>query len=350
MANTNRPYLVCVLLISTLNPFIPEAQGGGESAQAPQPPLGHEILLESPDFTGRLLDNVSNAMHQGSGFNPLCYRHYPGKPVFRPDLVGLNFEHIFNGSAADKGICMFTPRKDVCELVSISTSSASLHWPMEHSSWNMGCSMTYQMASPNAIDIQFEVTPSADRFPLGYAAFMWASYMHRTRERCIHFLGQEGDRHGWIRFGEDLPQGFETGTVSFKDVPDLPYEKETATLNILEHPTKKFTKPFYYGLIDGDNDPATQDDTLVYIMMFDQSETIRFALWNFIRDSNNQPDPHSPAWDWQFVIHKPEVGKTYGYRARVVIKPFAGREDVEKEYANWKGSQEGTPGLNQSNQ
>ncbi len=313
----------------------------------PNIPVGREIHLESESFTGRLLDNVSNAGQEGSGFNPLFLKIYPGKPIFRADFVGLNFEHIFNGAAADKAICMFTPRKDVCELVSLSPSCTSIRWPAENSSWKMGCSMTYQLTNHNAIDIQFEATPTMDCFPLGYAAFMWASYMNRTRERCIHFMGTDGEREGWIRFGEDLQEGFETGTVSFKGVSDLPYEKETATLNILEHPTKKFIQPFYYGFIDGDNDLGTRNDTLVYIMMFDQTESIRFALWNFIRDANNQPDPHSPAWDWQFVIRKPEVGKTYGYHARVVIKPYAGLEDVEREYAAWKASLEGGSALKQ---
>lgn len=338
MTNGTRLLIIHGFIVCLLSLQIPNARGGEEPVNVPNIPVGREIHLESESFTGRLLDNVANAGHEGSGFNPLCLKLFPGKPIFRPDFVGLNFEHIFNGAAADKGICMFTPRKDVCELVAISTSSASIKWPIEHSSWNMACSMTYQLIHPNAIDIHFEATPSTARFPLGYAAFMWASYMNRTRERCIHFMGIDGDKEGWIRFGEDLPEGFETGTVSFKGVPDLPYEKETATLNILEHPTKKFTQPFYYGLIDGDNDLDTRDDTLVYIMMFDQTESIRFALWNFIRDANNQPDPHSPAWDWQFVIRNPEVGTTYGYRARVVIKPFSDREDVEREYAAWKAS------------
>lgn len=338
MANGMRVILACMFMLHGLTVCTEDVQGEGGSVATSQTAAGRELFLESPSFSGRLLDNLANAGHEGSGFNPLCIDLYPGKPVFRPDFVGLNFEHIFNGAAADKGICMFTPRKDACELVPISSSSASIKWPVEHSSWGLGCTMTYQLAGPNAIDILFEATPTADRFPLGYAAFMWASYMNRTRERSIHFIGRNGTEEGWIGFGEDLSEGFETGTVSCAGVPDLPYEKKTATLNILEHGTKKFSQPFYYGLIDGDNDLATGGDTLAYIVMFDQTETIRFALWNFIRDSNHQPDPHSPAWDWQFVIHHPEVGKTYSYRARVVIKPFAGGEDVQREYKAWRAS------------
>ena len=96
-----------------------------------------------------------------------------------------------------------------------------------------------------------------------------------------------------------------------------------------------FVYPFCYGLVDGDGQLETTDDTMVYIMMFDQRDSIRFAMWNFYRDEAGQPDAHSPAWDWQFVIRNPVVGQQYGYRARVVYKPFAGREDVAGEYRRW---------------
>lgn len=305
-------------------------------AHAPEKTPTHTMSLEAGQLEGQLLDNVANAKRQGSGFNPLYHRLYPGKPIYRADAVGLNFEHIFNGAAADKDKSMFTPRKDACVLTLGPRSSARLRWPAESSSWGVGCEMTYRFAAPNAIDLTFTAMPSQGQFPLGYAAFMWASYMGRTRERCIHFIGTDGEREGWMTFGEDVLDGFDTGTVSFAGVPDLPYEQGAQTLNLIEHPHKKFTKPFYCGLIDGDHDLATTNDTLVYIMMFDQTEPIRFALWNFIKDAAGNPDPHSPAWDWQYVIRNPKPGKTYGYRARVLIKPFVDWGDVEREYEGWR--------------
>ncbi|MDQ1257374.1 MAG: hypothetical protein QG656_1978, partial [Candidatus Hydrogenedentes bacterium] len=297
-----------------------------------------EVRLEAGELSGRLLDNVANAARQGSGFNPLYHRDYPGKPIYRPEHVGLNFEHVFNGAAADKDRCMFTPRKDPCTIVKHSGESASLRWNAKDSSWDLDCEMAYRFAAPHAIDLTFSVTPRAERFPLGYVAFMWASYMNCTRERCIHFMGTDGGGDGWISFGEDLGKGFETGTVAYAGVPNLPYEEGTKELNIVEHPAKKFSKPFYYGLIDGDNDLTTTGDTLVYIVMFDREESIRFAEWNFIQDASGQANPHSPAWDWQFVVRDPKPGETYGYRARVIVKPFVSREDVERDYEAWRAS------------
>ena len=76
---------------------------------------------------------------------------------------------------------------------------------------------------------------------------------------------------------------------------------------------------------------------MAYIVMFDQAPSIRFAMWNFFKDSDGNPDTHSPAWDWQFVIRSPVCGKPYSYRARILYKPFEGNEAVLKEYESWRG-------------
>ncbi len=69
--------------------------------------------------------------------------------------------------------------------------------------------------------------------------------------------------------------------------------------------------------------------------MFDQRESIRFAMWNFIKNTQGVLDTHCPAWDWQYAIRKPQINKEYGYRARVIYKPFAGKDVVKTEYENW---------------
>jgi hypothetical protein len=296
---------------------------------------GKEVLLRKGRLSGRVLDNVANQARQGSGFNPLCHMDYPGKPIYFTGATGLNFEHVFNGVAADKKDSMFTPRKDAVELIGHSESSATLRWPGESSSWGMECSLTYTLAEPDCIDIQFSAVPTQDRFGQGYIAFMWASYMACARDRRIYFYGVDGGREGWVAFGEDTPDGFETGTVACDGVAPLPYEEGSQTLNIVEHPCKKFLKPLYYGLIDGDHDLNTTDDTLAYLMMFDQAGPMRFAMWNFITDASGAPDTHRPAWDWQFVVHEPVLGRKYEYRARVVIRPFASPEAVLALYDEW---------------
>ena len=295
----------------------------------------HKIDITGGGFAGRLLDSVVNRNRSGNGFNPVCHERFPDQNLYRDDAIGFYFEHIFNGMAADRENSFFSPNRDPHVLRKNSDSSASLIHTAERSTWGVESELSYTFSEPGAIDIEFQATLTEDRFGMGYCAFMWACYMNRTRERSYHFWGHDGEKEGWISFGEDTDEGFETGTVSFLGVPDLPYEKGAQTLNILEHPTKKFVLPFYYGLVDGDGDLETTDDTMAYIMMFDQKDPIRFALWNFIRNSSGNPDPHSPAWDWQYVVRDPEIGKKYGYRARLLYKPFVDAEDVRNEYDKW---------------
>ena len=113
--------------------------------------------------------------------------------------------------------------------------------------------------------------------------------------------------------------------------------------DLVEHRSKRFGLPIFYGLLDGDHDLSSTNDTLACIMMFDQTEPSRFALWNFIKDAAGNPDPHSPAWDWQFVIRAPRVGVDYRYRARLVIKPFNGPDDVLEEYRRWAAALPAAP-------
>jgi len=295
----------------------------------------HKADLRSGGFLGRLLDNTVNRNRSGNGFNPVYYHLFPDQNLYRDDAVGFYFEHIFNGVTADNENSFFSPNRDPHYLKQHSASSVSLIHPARGSTWGVESELRYTFAGEGAVDVEFEATLTENRFPLGYCAFMWACYMNRTREREYHFYGKDGDKEGWISFGEDTEDGFETGTVAFDGVPNLSYEEGARTLNVIENPTKKFLLPFYYGLVDGDGDLGTTDDTMAAILMFDQTEPIRFALWNFIRDASGNPDPHSPAWDWQYVIRSPVIGKKCGYRARMLYKPFVGPEDVKDEYEKW---------------
>ncbi|MCC6487657.1 MAG: cellulase family glycosylhydrolase, partial [Candidatus Hydrogenedentes bacterium] len=205
---------------------------------------GHMVDLAGGAWRGRFLDAPANRGRSGNGFNPLRHSRWPDQNLFRDDATGLYFEHIFNGTAADHAISMFTPNKDPHTVVGLSADSALIRYPAETNTWKVASEMTYTVRG-DAVDIEFRATPTEDRFPLGFAAFMWASYMNHTRERPIHFYGMNAAREGWVSFGEDNGTGFETGTVSFNGVPDLPYEENAQTLNLLETPAKKFLLPFY---------------------------------------------------------------------------------------------------------
>lgn len=293
------------------------------------------LKVESPSFQGRLHDNISNQQRQGSGFTPLSVKPFAQQNLYRDDAVGLNFEHIFNGAEAEYDISMFTPRKDRCQLRRVKAHQYELSWPARDSRWSIDARMFYDLSHQGQIDLTFACTPKKDIFPHKYVAMMWASYMNRARDRKIRFWGKDGSRTGWVEFGVGTGNEIEVGTVAHHGTPDLRHDVNAQTLNVVEHPRKRFITPFYYGLIDADHDLTTHDDTLLYLVLFDQTDAIRFAMWNFIRDEHGNPDTHSPAWDWQYVIREPKVDQRYGYRARVVVEPYTGVDQVWNAYRRW---------------
>jgi hypothetical protein len=139
--------------------------------------------------------------------------------------------------------------------------------------------------------MDFQCTSAnVDLYSQGFVAMMWASYMNRARDRKIRFWGKEGERVGWVEFGRGKGGDIEVGTVAHVDAEPLPSEEGAQTLNLHVHPNKTFMTPFYYGLLDADHDLTTTDDTLLYLVLFDQTESIRFAMWNFFQNDEGQPD------------------------------------------------------------
>ena len=68
--------------------------------------------------------------------------------------------------------------------------------------------------------------------------------------------------------------------------------------------------------------------------MHSEEDEIRFSLFKFLV---REKDPR-PAWDFQYVIHKVEDTKEYGFKARLVWKKFVSPEDCLKEYETWAAS------------
>ena len=109
------------------------------------------LEVESPSFAGVLHDNLSNKKRQGSGFTPLVLKSYPASNLFRNDAVGLNFEHIFNGSKEQNDVSMFTPRNDPCRLKELGKSRFQIHWPAEGSQWGIEAQMIYDLSKKGVI-------------------------------------------------------------------------------------------------------------------------------------------------------------------------------------------------------
>ena len=300
----------------------PAVSGGDGGVSVPDRGALHAFLGSGGLYGWFSADRGTPDM--GAGINRLVSADEPFCPVFtRPNL---NFEHIMNGARGDMGRATNTPRRDPMRVRLLSSSAVEVRWPAETSSWKLDCVMRYAFTGRNAVDMEFEVTPRAEEAPRGFLLFMWASYMGMVRGRTIHFPGVRGDANGWVSFGGDK----ESGTVAGAGQPPLQWDVEGGVLNLTPAEDVHFTKPLYYGLVDGDQNVDTTEDTMAFIMMFDAPEATRFAVWNWSESTA------SSAWDWQFVVREPKVGQTYRQRSRMVFKRFAGEADVLAEYEQWR--------------
>jgi len=71
-------------------------------------------------------------------------------------------------------------------------------------------------------------------------------------------------------------------------------------------------------------------------VMFERAEGVRFTHSPSGGGLNAEAATTNPAWDFQYLIPKYEVKKEYGFRARVVYRERCGRDDVLREFENWR--------------
>ena len=147
----------------------------------------------------------------------------------------------------------------------------------------------------------------------GYAVFFFANYMNDVEQVALNFLGHEraGDAEHWIeadaRSGHPDYNGGDT--YRHAAAPAIEYDADhDFKLNLWSYDWPRYTKPFYFGR-------AAHGMTLV--MMFDKAyndiDEIRLSLFKF-----KIPKFPRPALDWQYVIHRVEGGREYGFRGRLV--------------------------------
>ncbi len=262
--------------------------------------------------------------------------HAPAFDAFDPNdpgsSAGLNFEHIISGHNDPAN--WFAPRHGPYRLHRTADPQAVLLVRREHEDpWRLESSMRYTVTPPHYIDFVFNCRPhDAGRFgKRRYAVLFWADYMHDVADVSLHFRGLSGpgEPEQWI--AADAPTGHPDyvggGTYRSAAASALEYDEDhNLKLNLWSYEYPRFTRPFYYG---------RAEHGMTLMLMFDRAWTerdeIRFSLFKFkVGDQVRRP-----AWDFQYVIHQVEADQTYGFRGRLVWKPFVSAEDCLREYETW---------------
>lgn len=285
------------------------------------------VNFRDNSYSPRILSGVESLVH---------LKDAPDFNAFDPDTVGaaagLNFEHIISGHPDPAN--RFTPRYGRYSLFKLPDGrSVILVRSQEDCPWAVSSTLKYTVSPPHYIDLEFRCRAHEPELfgKRGYAILFFANYMNNVAEVATHFRGvnQRGGSEEWIAADASEPHldWDRGGTYRCAEADDVSYdENHNFKLNLWSYDQPRFTKPFWYG---------RTARGMVFQMMFDRGCTsqdqIRFSLFRF-----KLPRFPRPAWDFQYVIHKVEKGKEYGFRARVVWKTFASADDCLGEYETFQ--------------
>ena len=296
-------------------------------AAPPDSPLGH-ATLKAGDLTAVVGDNSAEGEHH-AGYNgvwSLC--HAAGtRSVFVPAVAGLNLEHIVTGEHLEDGKLFYEPRNSPMSLTQLSESEAELHQlptPTFHvESWTR-----FRLVAPHYLDMGFRFVAHQPVFPRGYLAMFWASYINAPADKSMYFLGGlNGQKNQWTQFCTQWHN--DQSTVRHRDdMFEMTFPaggRDTLFKSLSQF---RYDEPFFYGNFDD----------LMWLVMFARTAGIRLTHSPSGGGANAALQTTNPAWDFQFLVEKPEVMKEYSFRMRTVLRPRCSREEVLAEFQKWKAT------------
>ncbi|MHB0960235.1 MAG: alpha-amylase family protein [Pirellulaceae bacterium] len=324
-----------LLLLTVLQPCGMAANRAAEEEE----PLGEPVAAASVkcgDLAAEFLDNAQSPQVLSGVDRLFNLKDATEFDAFDPHdpsgSAGLNFEHIISGHTDPAN--WFAPRNGPYRLYrQIDPHAVVLIRRHDEDPWAMESRTQYTVRAPHYIDFEFTCRPhDARRFgDRRSAVLFWANYMNDVEDVALHFRGvnKPGGEEQWI--AADAPPGHPDyvggGTYRHLQSPGFAYDaNHNFKLNLWSYDYPRFTQPFYYG---------RAAHGMVLMLMFDRAYTeedeVRFSLFKFkVGDQVRRP-----AWDFQYVIHRVETGKQYGFCGRLVWKRFVSDEDCLGEYAAW---------------
>jgi hypothetical protein len=277
------------------------------------------ITLKVGDLEATFADNEAFGTDHRNRYNGIAAltHHSATENLFVPAYAGFNLEHFFGGDFLEE---LFEPREHPMLLSQSDTYTVRLYQPATPRS-KVETTHVFQMVPPHYIDVTVKIcfhdlTP----FRHGYAGLFWASYIHEPENRAVFFWGTSKDKPQprWIEAFSET-HGVKSSHLHFQDTFEPFYAPDFNATLANHFSDYRYLEPFYFG----------RSGQMVFAVFFDRVEGIRFS------QSPTGGGKKIPAWDHHFLIQNPEVGKEYGYKARLMYKPFVSEEDVREAYRQW---------------
>ncbi len=282
----------------------------------------HYGTFAAGDFRCVIGDNAALGKH-GERYNGVFSIAAPGmtESPFVEAYAGLNLEHYFDGRVrpSEQGV-FFEPRVAPMVFSRVSDKVAELHQPVspvfKMESWTR-----FEVTAPNCVDMRFRCVPHEEVFQGGFFGVFWASYINAPEDKSIYFLdaGSALDAPRWVQLCTQK-HGGACSVQHESDNLELPFQ-EPGDLLYANPALLRYSVPFFYGRI--------RDHVLIYI--FKPGPVVRFAHSPSGGGRTAAGDASNPAWDFQLIVPKYEIGKEYGLEMRLVCKPWVDRADVLNE-------------------
>jgi hypothetical protein len=307
------------LVVSCLLIFGNCAVARSPTLQPAQASATSPITLAKGQLRAVFADNQAFGQHR-AGYNGIAELYHPaqGGSPFVPALAGFNLEHIFGGDVLEQ---LFEPRRHAMTLHRVGDDEVLLYQSSTPLS-QVESLTSFKLVEPHYIDVTFRcIFRSKDFFRHNYAGLFWASYIDRPADRRIHFRGvqKQGDRERWIA-AFSPKHGVESTHRGTSDTHDFYFASDFNATLANHFSAYRYMRPYYYGLFHN----------MLMLFLFDSPDVIRFS------QSPTGGGGLNPAWDFQVLITNPRLDQPYGFRTRVVYKPFVSQEDVDAEYRRWR--------------
>jgi hypothetical protein len=297
--------------------------------------MAHETF-QVGDLTAVLGDNAGYDTHRPgyNGVHRLTHKNET-TPLFVPAYAGLNLEHIMDGDqelrdATSGGKVFYEPRNSPMEFRKISETEAELYQPPTPTffleSWTR-----FRLVPPHYLDFSFKCRPTQHVFRRNFLGLFWASYINAPEDKSMYFRGNGL----WQQLC--TPQHNVGSTVThWNNRVELTFAPNSPDALYKNLSPLKFEDPFFYGLFG----------KMMFVMMFDRTEGIRFTHSPSGGGVNAEKGTTNPAWDFQFIVPlgNPDrpgedyILKEYGFRARAIYCERLSRSDVVKEFQQWRAS------------
>jgi len=285
-----------------------------------RPEKGYVVLrrgpLEAVIVDNRAVNDDVLPQHRGGYHGVAALRHEQeprGRNLFVPAYAGLNFEHIHDGTTQSRDV-LFEPRRAPMELRAINEHTVELYQPPTPF-WGLESCARYELREDASIELTFECIPRRANFKNGYIGLFWASYINQPESLDIHFRGRPDERPDlrpeWVR-GVSPAHGQLSTHVAWEDPREWKHDADFPLTLVFNRSRFRYAEPWYFGVSHG----------MTFAQVFRPSEHVRFS------QSPDGGGAGNPAWDFQWLIERPEVGRRYQLIMRAAYRPFTGPEAI----------------------